>query len=114
MKLTDEFYINKPEPQQSCFLAIRSFILNFDSEFTETIKYKMPCFLYKKKIFCYLWKDKDTNEPYVLVANGNYIEHSKLESGSRKRMKIFRINPQHDLPLEDLNFIFSELIKFEK
>lgn len=58
----------------------------------------MPCFCYKLKMFCYLWTDKKTNEPYILFVEGDRIQHELLETGGRKRMKILRINPTQDIP----------------
>jgi hypothetical protein len=31
----------------------------------------MPCFCYQRKAFCYLWTDKKTANPYILIAEGN-------------------------------------------
>lgn len=96
----DQFYASKEEPNKSCLLALRQIILQQDSAITETQKYKMPCFCYHKKAFCYLWTDKKTKEPYLLLVEGRYLEHPNLERGNRKRMKIFRVNPSEDLPVE--------------
>ena len=48
-------------------------------------------------MFCYLWTDKKTNDPYLLFVEGQYLDHPKLETGTRKRMKIFRVNPKEDI-----------------
>lgn len=101
------FYLSKQEPNKSCLLALRSVILNQDNEITETRKWGMPCFCYKKKMFCYLWTDKKTNEPYILMVEGNHLKHPELELGSRSRMKIFRVNPNEDLPLDTIKYILQ-------
>lgn len=49
-----DYYLNKEEPNKSCLFALRNIILNQDTNITETQKWGMPCFCYKKKIFCYL------------------------------------------------------------
>src|SRR3954465_4172300 len=95
----DDYYLNKEEPNKSCLLALRHIILKQDPNISETQKYGMPCFCYKKKMFCYLWTDKKTNEPYILMVEGNYLVHPKLEAGKRSRMKIFRVDPKEDLPI---------------
>jgi hypothetical protein len=95
----DHFYLNKSEPNRSCLLALRSIILDQDTQVTETMKYGMPCFCYKKKMFCYLWTDKKTNEPYLLFVEGKHLDHPQLETGSRSRMQIFRVDPNNDLPI---------------
>jgi hypothetical protein len=106
----DNFYLNKSEPNKSCLLAIRKIILDQDSEITETQKYGMPCFCYRKKMFCYLWTDKKTDEPYILMVEGKYLEHPKLEKGTRSRMKIFRINPGKNLPLTLIRSILKQAL----
>ena len=103
----ESFYAGQAEPNQSCLLALRSLILRQDENVTETRKYGMPCFCYRRKMFCYLWVDKDTQEPYLLFVEGNYLEHPQLEQGSRKRMKIFRVNPSTDLPVATLTELLS-------
>lgn len=102
-----DFYLKKNEPNKSCLLALRSIILDQDNQVTETQKYGMPCFCYQKKAFCYLWTDKKTNEPYILMVEGKSINHPALESGSRSRMKILRINPIQDLPINTIEEILQ-------
>ncbi len=104
----DHFYLNKEEPNKSCLLALRSIILEQDSDVTETMKYGMPCFCYKKKMFCYLWTDKKTDEPYMLMVEGKYLDHPELETGQRSRMKIFRVNPNKDLPVKTIEDILQK------
>jgi hypothetical protein len=87
----DNFYQEKKEPTRSCLLALRKIILDQDQNVTETRKYGMPCFCYKSKMFCYLWTDKKTGEPYILMVEGQYLNYPVLEIGNRSRMKIFRI-----------------------
>jgi hypothetical protein len=93
------FYLQKNEPNKSCLLALRDLILAQDNQVSETRKYGMPCFCYGKKAFCYLWTDKKTDEPYLLMVEGKSLNHPALEAGSRSRMKILRINPENDLPM---------------
>jgi hypothetical protein len=102
------YYLNNQEPNKSCLLALRSIILNQDKDITETHKWGMPCFCYKKKMFCYLWTDKKTDEPYILMVEGKHLELPELEEGNRTRMKIFRVNPTKDLPLMTIERIFQQ------
>lgn len=104
------YYLNKEEPNKSCLLALRDIILNQDSNVTETQKWGMPCFCYKKKMFCYLWTDKKTDEPYILMVEGKYLDHPELEEGYRTRMKIFRINPNRDLPIKTIEHILQKAL----
>lgn len=101
------YYLKKEEPNKSCLLTLRSIILDQDTNVTETQKWRMPCFCYKKKMFCYLWTDKKTDEPYILMVEGQYLDHPKLEVGERSRMKIFRVNPNKDLPVKTITAILK-------
>ncbi len=104
------FYLNKEEPNKSCLLALRSIILDQDINISETQKYGMPCFCYKKKMFCYLWTDKKTDEPYLLLVEGKLLDHPKLEQGDRSRMKIFRVNPNKDIPIKTIESILQKAL----
>ena len=110
MEQLDNYYLKKEEPNKSCLLALRNIILNQDINITETQKWGMTCFCYKKKMFCYLWTDKKTDKPYILMVEGNYLEHPGLEQGDRTRMKIFRINPNKDLPIRAIESILQKAL----
>lgn len=98
----DDFYLDQPEPNRSCLLTLRNVILDMDAEVAGTVKYGMPCFTYKSKAFCYLWKDKKTNQPYILMVEGKHLDHPMLEVGDRARMKILRVDPTQDLPINEI------------
>ncbi|MDP2384833.1 MAG: DUF1801 domain-containing protein [Bacteroidota bacterium] len=106
----DNYYLNQSEPNKGCLLALRNIILEQDKDITETQKYGMPCFCYKKKMFCYLWTDKNTHEPYILMVEGKHLDHPKLEAGSRSRMKIFRVDPNKDLPIKTIKSILKQAL----
>ena len=65
-------------------------------------------------MFCYLWTDKKTNEPYILFVEGKHLNHYQLESGSRKRMKIFRVNPNQDIPIDTITLLIQNAINVYK
>ncbi|MDC9721143.1 MAG: DUF1801 domain-containing protein [Urechidicola sp.] len=102
------YYLNKTEPNKSCLLALRDIILKQDKRVTETRKYGMPCFCYKNKMFCYLWTDKKTAEPYLLFVEGNHLEHPLLEAGDRKRMKILRVDPTIDIDINTIQLLLNQ------
>ncbi|MFD2823360.1 DUF1801 domain-containing protein [Lacinutrix iliipiscaria] len=110
MATTDNFYLNQEEPNRSCLLLLRDLILNQDQDTSETRKYSMPCFCYKNKMFCYLWIDKKSHEPYILFVEGKHLNHSELEVGSRKRMKTLRINPNEDVPITKITNLINEAL----
>ncbi|HRX98386.1 MAG TPA: DUF1801 domain-containing protein, partial [Bacteroidales bacterium] len=76
----------------------------------ETVKYGMPCFTYNKKMFCYLWTDKKTKEPYLLMVEGKQLDHPLLETGNRARMKILRVDPNKDIPVELIEEIIGRAL----
>lgn len=110
LKEVDNFYSEKPEPNRSCLFALRSIILNMDNDVTETKKYGMPCFCYKGKMFCYLWVEKKTDKPYILLVEGKHLNHPELEIGDRARMKIFKVNPNEDLPIDIIKLILNQAL----
>lgn len=106
----DNYYLQKEEPHKSCLLALRSIILEQDAAVTETMKWGMPCFCFKKKMFCYLWTDKKTKEPYILFVEGKHLDHPQLETGQRARMKIFRLNSAEDLPIDTITSLLNQAL----
>ena len=65
-------------------------------------------------MFCYLWVDKRTKEPYIGVVEGFRIEHPMLEQGNRSRMKILRVNPNRDILIDEIQFILNRALGFYK
>lgn len=110
MNELDNFYFGKEEPNRGCLLALRGIILEQDNEITETLKWGMPCFSFKNKMFCYLWIDKKTDEPYILMAEGQLLDHPALEIGNRAKMKILRVAPHQDLPISTILSILSQAL----
>lgn len=104
------FYLSQQEPNKSCLFALRSIILDQDKNITETLKYGMPCFCYKNKMFSYLWTDKKTDEPYILLVEGKYLNQPELEQGKRSRMKILKVNPNKDLPIKKIENILVKTL----
>lgn len=108
MSASDQYYLSKTEPGKSCLLALRKLILKQDEHILETQKYGMPCFCYYDKMFCYLWTDKKTDEPYLLMVEGKYLDFAELEEGKRSRMKILRVDPNKDLPIKLIETILQK------
>ncbi len=110
MKELDLFYFQLDEPVKSCLLFLRQYILNYDSNITETWKYRMPFFCYKGKMFCYLWVHKKNGLPYLGIVEGGKIDHPDLIQEDRARMKIMFIDPVQDLPIEIIDTILKTAI----
>jgi len=103
----NQFYDKQTEPNSSCFFALRSIILNLNEDIEEAWKYRLPFFLFKGKMFCYLWLDKKTKEPYIGVVKGLEINHPLLIQGNRSKMKILPVNPNKDIEIEEISSILK-------
>ena len=103
----EAYYLRQTEPNKSCLLALRDIILNFDDRITEEWKYGLPSYYYKKKPFCYIWRDNKTHEPYIGIARGFRIDHPALIQGDRTRIKILPIAPTEDIDIELIYEIFN-------
>lgn len=110
MEDIDQYYLSKKEPTKSCLFALRSILLKQDEHITETQKWGMPCFCYKKKMFCYLWTDKKLDMPYLLFVEGKHLDHPLLKTGSRSRMKTFDVNPTEDIPIETITSLLQQAL----
>ncbi|APD06052.1 hypothetical protein UJ101_00510 [Flavobacteriaceae bacterium UJ101] len=108
----DQFYLNLEEPLQSYFLALRIFIKNYDNQITEEWKYKLPFFYYKNKPFCYVWKNKKTNQPYIGISKSHLFNHAGLEQGNRKRYKVIPLNVENDIPVHLIDEIFQLALSY--
>ncbi|MEN8839390.1 MAG: DUF1801 domain-containing protein [Flavobacteriales bacterium] len=109
----EEFYAAMKEPNKSCFLFLKHFILKQDSLMEEKWKWKLPFFYYNKKPFCYLWVNKETNLPYVCFVRSLHINRPEMLLEGRKKMKSLTIDPREDIDIDLLSSIIKEsLIKF--
>ena len=110
----ENYYLKIEEPNGGCLLALRDIILKQSAEITEHLKWGIPSFFYRNKIFCFLNLDKKTNSPYLMMADGRELHHPELEKGTRLRMKILRINPNKDIPLKMIEAILHDAIVLQK
>ncbi|MGB0887189.1 MAG: DUF1801 domain-containing protein [Vicingaceae bacterium] len=111
MKPLDNFYLDKTEPNRSCLIALKKIILDYNSELESRWYYRLPCFMYKNQIFCYLWIDKKTQHPYIAIGKGVKINHPDLIQGKRTFVKLLPIDPTKDIPIEKVYTIFNMVMK---
>ncbi|HEY8929185.1 MAG TPA: DUF1801 domain-containing protein [Mucilaginibacter sp.] len=104
--------MNKEEPVKSCLLFLREHILQFNPNITEAWKYGMPFFCYKGKMFCYLWVNKKTHQPYIGIVEGRKIEHPLLVLEKRARMKTMQVDANKDIPVEVIDEILGMALEF--
>lgn len=114
LEALQNYYFALGEPNKSCMLTVRNIILAQDTRVWETFKYGMPCFMFKKKAFCYLWTDKKTQNPYLLFVEGNLLDAVELEQGNRAKMKVFTLDPNMDLPIRRIEVILNQALDLYK
>lgn len=110
-KELENIYLKYDEPDKSCLLALREIILSFDENLTESVKYGMPFFSFKGKMFCYFWFDKKTKEPYIGFMKGKFMKHNSLVAGDRKLVKTLPINSSEDIDIKLLREVLREAIE---
>lgn len=108
------FYDKKEEPIKGCLLALQTIILRYDDNITTNISYGLPFFYYNKKRICYLWIDKKTQEPYVGFIDGHLMNHSALEKGDRKKVRIYPVSAYKDIDIEELQEILAIAISLKE
>lgn len=111
MEALDRFYLNQLEPNRGCLLALQSIILAQHPEMSATLKYGMPFFCYKGKMFCYLWIHKKLKQPYIGIVEGKKLNHPELILEKRARMKIMLIDANADLPVATITNILQQALK---
>ena len=110
MKELDQYYLNLPEPNKSCLLALRDIILTQDENLVPAWKWNTPFFYYKGQMLFYLWIDKKLKVPYIGITNGRQIEHPALAKGKRTRIKLLFIDPEQDLPIDLIKNLLQQSI----
>lgn len=58
-------------------------------------------------MFCFLALTKENQSPYLLLVEGQRIDHPLLEAGTRKRMKSLPLDATQDLPFVDIHDILT-------
>jgi hypothetical protein len=106
----DDFYLQKTEPLKSCFIALRGVIMAQNTEISTELKYGMPFFCYKGKMFCYLWFHKKYQQAYIGFVEGNSLNQDFFIQEKRSRMKIMLIDPFKDLDLENTKATIQEAL----
>ncbi|ASU35612.1 DUF1801 domain-containing protein [Mucilaginibacter xinganensis] len=110
LRAIDNFFLNQDEPAKGCLLFLREHILNFDTNITESWKYGMPFYCYKGKMFCYLWINRKTHNPYLGIVEGRKIDHPLLIIEKRARMKTMQIDAKQDAPIDMIDSILQMAI----
>jgi hypothetical protein len=108
------FYLNQEESVKSCLLTLRDIILSQDPEISHELKYGMPFFCYRRKMFCYLWVHKKSGQPYLGIVEGKRFDEPFLIQEDRSRMKIMVFDSNKDLPLQIIIDIIQKALQLYK
>lgn len=114
MKDVDHFYENSEQAYREVFIALKEIILRQDKEITHELKYGMPFFCYKGKMFCYLWIHKKYKQPYIGIVEGKHFDEPFLLQEARSRMKIMLFDQDQDLPIEKIQYVVTKAINLYK
>lgn len=107
----DNYFYSLNEPQKSCLLFLRRFILDYSDKITESRKFNTPFYYYNKKWLAFISYDPKTNVIYIAFVKGNLMKHPKLVSEGRKQQKIFYVDPSKDVDIKSLKAILQEASK---
>lgn len=106
----DNFYLQQNEPLKRTFMALRQMIMQHDTDITHAWKYNMPFFLYKGKMFCYIWTHKKLQQPFIGFNEGKRMEHPNLIFENRSRIKIMILDTEKELPAQPIGEVLDMAI----
>lgn len=110
----DNFYLQQDEPLKSCFLALRDLILKHNKNVTHAWKYNMPFFLYKGKMFCYIWTHEKLQQPFIGFNEGKRLNPPALTFENRSRIKIMILDAGKELPADAIEEVLDMAIELVK
>mgnify|MGYP000878007172 CR=1 FL=1 len=110
MNPLQEYYFKIQEPERSILLYLRQQILASDPEnITETLSFGLPFFKFKKKMLCYFYFSKKHRLHYLSFYHGDRVDHPLLLSEGRKKFKILLLDPEKDIPIDEIHSILKEI-----
>lgn len=102
----ESYYLSKPEPYQSCLLALKDFILHVNPGICHERKFQIPFFMYKEKNLGYLWLDKKKLKLGFCLDKS--LQEANAGAKPKDQYESMLIDPNADLPvniiLEKLNY----------
>ena len=94
----EPYYLSKPEPYQSCLLALKDVILRYNPDICHERKFQIPFFTYKGKKLGYLW----LNGRKLML--GFCLDKSLIDfapgTKPKDQYESIRIDPADDLPMD--------------
>lgn len=110
MNPLQEYYFKIQEPERSILLYLRQQILASDPEnITETLSFGLPFFKFKMKMLCYFYFSKKHRLHYLSFYHGDRVDHPLLLSEGRKKFKILLLDPEKDIPIDEIHSVLKEI-----
>ncbi len=97
-KTLEYYYLSKPEPYQSCLLALRDVILNTNINIQHQRKFQIPFFTYKGKKLGYLWLNR--KKLMLGFCFDKSLQPQKPGVQPKDKYESIEINPNEDIPLD--------------
>jgi len=110
LNVIDNFFFSLAEPERSCLLFIRQFVLEHSPEISENWKFNTPFYNYKGKWMCYLSYNQKTKVIYIGFVHGFRMSHKKLLSEGRTQVKVFYVDPNKDVDIKSLKTILKQAL----
>lgn len=114
MKEVDNFYEKQEDSIREVLFSLKEIIMKQDKDITNELKYGMPFFCYKGKMFCYLWIHKKYKQPYIGIVEGKHFDESFLIQEARSRMKVMLFDPDEDLPIDAIANVLQKALNLYK
>lgn len=109
MSPLEAYFDGKPEPLKGTMLALKDLILALDSRLALTWKYKTAFFCFQQKNVCY-FSVAPTGRLYIGFVRGNELRHGALLQEGRKQIKVYYVNAEEDLDVQELQAILEEVL----
>lgn len=108
----DNYFFSLPEPEQSCLLFVRKFILSQHPDISERWHYNTPFYHYKGRWMCYISYQAKKRNIYLGFVHGYKMKHKHLRAEGRKQIKVYYIDANKDLDNKSLNQIFDLAVHY--
>lgn len=103
----DNYFNTVQEPERSCLLFLRGFLLSYPASISERWSFNTPFYHCNNKSVCFINYDKKTREIYLSFTHGHKIKHPSLVSEGRKQHKIFRVDANMDIDIKSLEAVMK-------
>ncbi|MDB4925019.1 DUF1801 domain-containing protein [Mucilaginibacter sp.] len=109
----ESYYLSKPEPYQSCLLALKDVILRAKPNICHERKFQIPFFTYKEKKLGYLWLNR--KKLMLGFCLDKSLQEQTPVTKPKDKYESIQIDPNADLPvdiiLQKLNYYLDLIDK---